>query len=61
LKPTESTETEYDPGSSPTTINVPADEVTARDIAPVAVLVADTFAPEMTLPLESSTVPLMPL
>ena len=61
LKPCASAATEYLPGSSPITVNVPAEEVTAIDTTPVARLVIVILAPGTTAWLESVTVPLMPL
>src|SRR5580658_184926 len=60
LNPLKSAATEYVPGSRPTTVNAPIEVVVVFDTTPVDVLMMVTFAPGITAPLESATVPLIP-
>src|ERR1700761_987906 len=60
LKAAASTVTEYFPGFKPTRVKVPAEEVVALAVTPVASLDTVICALGRTAPLESVTVPLMP-
>jgi hypothetical protein len=61
LNPVASAPTEYSPGIRPTTVKVPAEEVTVWDTTPVEVFVIVTLAWLITAWLASVTVPFIPL